>query len=381
MRMKALYTNADTSMSAFEAYINELRAAGASVADAGDAINGISGYWVEKDGIRAYFYCSEKAGWARFILDKSDKQNASTTISDTYVKGADDNITFYMYGLDMLGDTGGTSMLAILKLADNSLILIDGGTEQQLAGNAGAHLNDFLHTITGTPAGQKVTVRAWVITHHHIDHGPGLITFFNSYHNQYDLQYMMGNMADMRAYYIDFLSASKAYSYFPNLKLHRLHTGETIKLGGVEMDILYTLEDSVIPTSASLATTDDNDFSVQYRFRFDGIKLHMTGDVSLGGERAMMRMYDKTDLKTDIFQVPHHGYNNTVRLFEAANPSVTVFSSPKSVAVTHTTVYQNVINNTIGGEASCYFEGDETIGFSVVNGKIQVVYREKTYVG
>ncbi len=371
----------DTSMEAFEAYIADLKTAGLSVWDAGDGTESISGYWVEMDGVRAYLYCSAKSGVARFILDKGEKQTMSPTISDSYVKKAGDNITFYMYGVDMLNDTGGTSMIAVIKLADNSLILIDGATQQQLSGVAGTHLNEFLHTITGTPAGGKITVKAWVITHHHVDHGPGLVQFFTDYHSQYDLQYMMGNMADMRDYYIDFVSSSKAYSYFPNLKLHRLHTGETIKLGGVEMDILYTLEDIVLPESGTLATSDDNDFSVQYRFRFDGIKLHMTGDISVAGEKAMLQNYEKSELKTDIFQSPHHGYNNTVKLFEAANPSVTVFSSPKSVAVTHTTVYQNLVKNTVGGEANCYFEGDETIGFEVQNGTIKVVYREKTFVG
>ncbi len=371
----------DTSMETFEAYIDGLRNAGFSVLDAGDGIADISGYWVEKDGVRAYLYCSAKAGWARFILDQSAKQTVSTTISDSYVKKAGDNITFYMYGVDMIGNSGGTSMFAVIKLADNSLILIDGGTQKQLSGSAGAHLNEFLHTITGTPAGGKITVKAWVITHHHVDHGPGLVQFFTDYHSQYDLQYMMGNMADTRDYYLDFVSTSKAYRYFPNLKLHRLHTGETIKLGGVEMDILYTLEDIVLPESGTLATSDDNDFSVQYRFRFDGIKLHMTGDISNGGEKAMLRMHEKANLKADIFQVPHHGYNNTVRLFETVKPSVTVFPSPQSVAKEHGTIYQNVIKNTVGGEASCYFEGDETIGFEVQNGTIKVVYREKTFVG
>ena len=96
----------------------------------------------------------------------------------------------------------------------------------------------------------------------------------------------------------------------------------------------------------------------------------------------MLRNYEKSELKTDIFQSPHHGYNNTVKLFEAANPSVTVFSSPKSVAQTKVPeAYQNLVKNTVGGEANCYFEGDETIGFSVVNGKITVIYREKTFVG
>lgn len=371
-----------TTSTAFEAYIADLKTAGFSVWDAGDAIKGISGYWVEKDGVRAYLYCAEKSGVARFILDKSEKQTMSHTISDSYVKKAGDTVNFYMYGVDMLGNTGGTSLIAVIKLADNSLILIDGATQQQLSGAAGVHLNEFLHTITGTPAGGKITVKAWVITHHHVDHGPGLVQFFTDHHSQYDLQYMMGNMANMRDYYIDFVSTSKAYRYFPNLKLHRLHTGETIKLGGVEMDILYTLEDLVIPEAGTIATSDDNDFSVQYRFRFDGIKVHMTGDISLGGERAMLKMYEKSDMKVDIFQSPHHGYNNTVRLFEVANPSVTVFSAPKSVAQTKVPeVYENLVKNTIGGEANCYFEGDETIGFSVVNGKITVIYREATFVG
>ena len=371
----------NTTITAFEAYITDLKANGFSVYDAGDGMADISGYWVEKGSMRAYLYCSKKAGVARFILDKGEKQTMSHTISDSYVKKADDTVTFYMYGLDMLYK-GGTSMLAVIKLADNSLILIDGGTKEQLSGKLGTHLNEFLHTITGTPAGQKVTVRAWVITHHHVDHGPGLVQFFTDHHAQYDLQYMMGNMADMRGYYLDFVTTSKAYRYFPNLKLHRLHTGETIKLGGVEMDILYTLEDLVIPEAGTLATSDDNDFSVQYRFRFDGIKIHMTGDVNTAGEQALLRIHEKSNLKADIFQVPHHGYNNTVKLFEMTNTAIRVFSAPKSVAQSkYPSVYQNVIKNTVGGEKNCYFEGDETIGFSVVNGKIAVVYRENVYLG
>ncbi len=46
---------------------------------------------------------------------------------------------------------------ANLKLHDNSIIFIDGGGYVQISEQAATKLDSFLHEITNTPQGQKVT--------------------------------------------------------------------------------------------------------------------------------------------------------------------------------------------------------------------------------
>ena len=219
-------------------------------------------------------------------------------------------------------------MMLVVKLADNSVIIIDGGHEAQMSDEAAIELNKFLHDITGKPMDQIVTIKAWYISHHHGDHFNGFIRFLNSFHEYYVMERVMFNLTqgysgDIRT----LLDSNHALKWYPDLQFHRLHTGETIKLGGVEIDVMFTQEDLTYdhmnPETGRIVYSydDDNSCSTLLRFRYDGITVMVTADMSVDGEDEVMKMYNASVLKADVFQAAHHTWNALPSFCAAAAPT------------------------------------------------------------
>ncbi len=395
-----------TDFNDFRAYIEVLKNEGYTVEITSDTEN-VLGMWVTKNGAKMYAYYTDGSKEARFILDKE-----STTASEysyTYAKKSTDTTTVYLYGIAMDPNGENNSTLAdhkdadnnnfygsncgmsmVIKLADNSVIMIDGGGYAQMSQEAAQKLDTFLHDITGTAANDKVTIRAWYLSHPHGDHYTGFIRFIVNYHQNYDIKSVMYNLrscpSDLREFLGDYLPV-----YYPSITYHRPHTGEIINIADVKFNILYTFEDLISHSTLSLGSTDDNDTSTVTMVEVDGKKFLITGDIYVSAESVLVRNYDNNELKCDVLQVPHHGLNNTVKLFEKAAPSVSLFTQSKRGAKeankgSAANVYNNVAKYTVGGEANMYFadgyydkDGNAVdltnsgiIGVCVVDGELKV---------
>ena len=179
--------------------------------------------------------------------------------------------------------------------------------------------------------------------------------------------------------------------YYPDLKYYRPHTGETIQLADVKLDILYTCEDNVDAKTGELVKElftwnntygiDQNNSSMVARITFDGKSFMLLGDIFGAAEDVLMKNYSASSLKADIMQVSHHGFNNLPDLVAAINPSVSLYPQSKVGAMkansgTAYQVLQNVIRNTKGGESNLYYAGECTACVEVVNGELQVTTSE-----
>ena len=58
----------------------------------------------------------------------------------------------------------------VIRLSDNSLILMDGGAKYQATKEGTGELMSFLREITGTSEGEKIRISSIIITHAHSDH-------------------------------------------------------------------------------------------------------------------------------------------------------------------------------------------------------------------
>ena len=61
-------------------------------------------------------------------------------------------------------------MLYVLRLRDNSVIIIDGGEIEQATEEACDEFMRRLEDLTNTEKGGKIRVAAWICTHNHDDH-------------------------------------------------------------------------------------------------------------------------------------------------------------------------------------------------------------------
>ncbi len=361
--------------------------------------------WVKnKDGARMYAYLTVSTGEARFILDRESLTAAE--FSDDYQKKAGDVAAVYLFGIAMDPDgenntsltvehidpdnngfnASNCGMSMIIKLYDNSVILVDGGGYVQMSEEAAGKLDAFLHDITDTPAGQKVRIRSWFLTHPDGDHFTGFIRFIVNYHQNYTLESVMYNLRSCPTE-LKTLLGSYLPTYYPNITYHRPHAGDSFTLGGVTLEVLYTFEDLIASESLSFSSTDNNNASAVVKVTMENKSVLITGDINTDAVNVLLRNYTSGELKADILQVPHHGLNPVYDLFTAVSPSVALFpqseGAQKNLWALTLEVYNSIkaivgVNNMYFADG--YYTGTTpsnpshcgTTGITVTNGALTV---------
>ena len=372
------------------AYLDRVKAEGYTVTQvkAATADEAISSYWITKGNDRMYVYHSVNAGEIRFVCDKGESLSTED-FSYSYTKTDTDTTTIYQYGLTFSangsdisknGETSNCGQFFVIKLADDSVIIIDGGAHYQMPESVAADLHSFLRTITGVADGEKVRIADWHITHAHGDHYSGFARFLMNYHEGYELERMSFNFnykdSNMTRFFDEYLKV-----WYPDMKYYRPHTGESIQLADVTMDFLYTYEDSIsaktgdiIPDKLPLnwggePKVDQNNSSTVVRITFDGKTFLLTGDIVLVAQDALLENYSDAALKCDILQVAHHGLNPLDKLYAKVKPAISLYTQKKEAApllnALSNGVYESIIQHTEGGLDNIYFQGNCTVGISV----------------
>ena len=413
----------DTEAADFTAYADALAKDGFAVTPHAQDPETVLSYWVSTGENRMYMYYTASTRQARFILEPDDTV-ALEDFEYRYEKLEGDNTTFYLYGLKLhphginIGETyppesevafyerypelrckiglkqetyKNCGAMYVIKLADNSVMIIDGGEHRSMCVEQAIYFNNFLHRITNTPIGEKVRICCWFITHPHGDHMTGFVRFMNGFHDQYVLERITFNMEKGTFGF----NAIKRWN--PDVIYHRLHTGEHFQLADMQIDVLYTLEDLVRVGSMTCEywreglepekiplRRDENNTSAILRLTIDGRTVLITGDTAKQSNIVLLRNYEKDDyaaLRADILQIPHHAWNNLPDLYRAARPQYSVFNQSKGGAQRGIygqamNTYRAVEEATVGGARNMYFSGDETVGFEVKDGAFEIVFRD-----
>jgi beta-lactamase superfamily II metal-dependent hydrolase len=198
----------------------------------------------------------------------------------------------------------------LLRLADGSFIIIDGG----IGSNSEVLMNQLKsqNTLPGKPV-----IAAWLLSHAHNDHVDCFIEFSNKYADKIELHNLIINNP---GYII--LSASKEDNgTCPDAMLKRIksiealiekydganitiaHAGQQFFFADTVIDMLYTQEDHY-----PAAMTVTNSSTLVFSLTLAGQKIMFLNDAYTDTMRTLYNMYGET-LKSDIVQVAHHGYN------------------------------------------------------------------------
>ncbi|MBE6668204.1 MAG: hypothetical protein E7607_07850 [Ruminococcaceae bacterium] len=317
-------------------------------------------------------------------------------------------VTYYQYGMMhdprgagngncSFGKYGNNGAFDIIKLADNKLILIDGGGEPQVTPESTAALIDFLYEITGLDreAGEKITVAAWYFTHAHGDHYQFIRSIMNNaeYAQLFTFERVMHNIAHSSVMPTgsDLVSmASKISQYNPNVKYIKLHTGQNITLGNVSIDVLMTHEDAVDPITGKSIIVDNNNVCPVIKINANGKSIMYFGD--WGGndqstkakqdeyvfmESRLMGIYNVVIddngtkkntypmLKADVVQTAHHAINSwMVNVYTAIAPQHAFFTQADvPYSLLFHPCYKTIIDclHTVGTPyENMYFAGKKT---------------------
>ena len=342
-------------------------------------------------------YTDGKKVWhVSFIAHKGEirvtEDVCGVPLSDfAYKAGGNKQTAVYQYGLyydpenNVTDRTVNCGMFYVVRLCDNSLILVDAGHIFQASDKTVENMLAFLHEITGTKDGEKITVAAWYITHAHGDHVSSTAKLFNRYHDQIDLKGVMYNFPSyqVRSRGYDGLTTTAkeiVRRLYPDVRFLKLHSGMRFGMAGTEIEVLYTHEDAVgVETEMTYNFRDYNCTSTVIRLHFDGRSVMLLGDISGAAEEVIVQNFDKSVLKSDVVQVAHHCFNLLESIYGLVSAPMAFMPNsyygchhPSNIAKLDK-VLEYVENDQI------YYESGSTVGIAVVDGKMQVIYDQPSF--
>lgn len=250
-------------------------------------------------------------------------------------------------------------MCFIIRLDDGSFIIIDGGQ----AGESDYDANNILNTLKAqSPEGtEKFTIAAWIFTHCHGDHIGGFDTFSILYRNKVNIESFYYNFPTDEGirYAAPFVFDGTKFrydqfricmeDYYPDVPKIRPHAGEKIYIRNAVIEMLFSYENHLPKTFEGGDFGEElNDSSIIFKLTLDGQTLLFTGDADDGGMYFATTNYDSY-LKSDIFQMPHHGMNGESSFFECVDPVYAFL--PYSTSPDH---YNRFINISTADRKSIY---------------------------
>ena len=348
-----------------------------------------------KDGIRVYAYFMSRTGEARIIMEYAKNSASLSDFGYVYEKQLGESTILYQYAFGMEDETHSrydgfknNGMFYIIKLADNSVIIIDGANTVQFPDSQCENLMNMLWDITGTQKGGKIRIAAWYITHAHGDHYQGFRQFTYSYSQYLDVERIAFGFPSVNSPnekfntgsgangYRDIINTVNKYYADDNPVFLRLHTGQTFNIADVSFEVLYTHEDGVTATTGVSYITDYNDSSAVVRITIDGETFLVLGDASKkSAQKNLLANWSADHLKSDAIQMAHHALNDLKSLYHTVQASVLFV--PQSQYAINTNDAGPIIFNvakTYAREDMIFFENEYTVGIAVVDGKWEKVY-------
>lgn len=291
-----------------------------------NAANGITSAAFRSESKLIYLYFCEKTKEARIIED-----NVTNSLEDFGYTGDEGaGVTVYQFDYPY-ADFGSkkdqeiystNGMMYIIRLADNSLVIIDGGSIRQSSDENIEQCMKLLHKITGTAENEKVTVSLWYGTHGHSDHVTFFYKLLGYHHKDINLERVMFNYPSLSLVEhdgrIDMFRDRLAVLY-PGVKYLAPHTGMSFDVDNLHFDVLYTHEDAVRARSGKTPVTNTNDGSTVCRLTAAGKRFLVLGDMNILAQDKIFRMYDADIVKTDVLQAAHHLYNAVDVVYDYAD--------------------------------------------------------------
>lgn len=208
-----------------------------------------------------------------------------------------------------------------VRLSDGRFIILDGGRD--FAPDA-----DELYRVLkeGSPH-ERPVIAAWIMTHPHSDHIYCLFPFMERHGGNVVIEKFLYNFPDETVYRElgEQLAKTERMEEFYTLirsigaPVYTPHTGQTYRIGDAKCEILASMDDTVHRSHKI------NPTSLVIRMKLGGQVILWATDAAFSYARLAERYGDY--LKSDILQVPHHGFGvgtaeAQIRCFDLISPRV-----------------------------------------------------------
>ena len=241
----------------------------------------------------------------------------------------------------------------VIRLSDGRLIIIDGANVYE------KDIDHLFDRLKSDSPYEKPVIAAWIMTHPHSDHYNCFIPFNEKYGNQVEIQKMFYNFPqhDDIKHYPKLEKDGKAFSNWygqevsgadvlrmfrekvadMGLPVYTPHTGQNYRIGEAMVQFYGTMDDTIHCSKNINAT------SLMFTMELAGERIFFGGDGSFHDAKLAERYGD--ELKSDILQVPHHGFgcgdvDGQIRGFQHIAPRVCLLPVEKHLAYTSFTTYR-----------------------------------------
>lgn len=329
------------------------------------------------------------------VIAERNESVSLDEISYTYEPKAGEAAEVYMFGMKMdpggfnwneAGNTSGypnNGECLVIKCADNSVIIVDGGDQRQMEEADQTRFINFLHEITGKDSDEVIAISAWYITHFHGDHVSGMCKLLTDNPKKFRLERVLCNMPSLEAVSIsnpntaNFKNTSDLIlKLYPECREIKVHTGDVLQIADVTMTTLFTHED-IVGETGEFTSTDFNTTSTVMKIEtMSGMSMVVTGDMSVEAENILCSNFSTETLKCDILQQPHHNINNNKTIYKFANSQVMLFTQREG-QFDKDTGRRAQADLAIKWCEEWYCQGDKTVGFGVVDGSVKLIYEKE----
>ena len=312
----------DTELTEFHSYFATLEDAGYkqfALREMGDNLHAI--YTNDKKIIHASYMAKDKD--ARISIEKA--YDMSLFVESEYEKVCEPSVTMVgleRYGKDEDGFYNQIGLFLIFQLEDGRFIVVDGGGHD-------SKMADVIYNSLRKLAVDKknITVAAWIFTHAHSDHTGSFVKFTNAGKNRnVKIQHFIHHFSTPEQYQgiDDGPDESRSQqvrdllkSTYGGVPVIKAHTGQVIRAGGIELEMIYTYED-LEPSHLEYHNTT----SLVFRVTANDNSIMVLGDASRRVSKYLVPAYGEY-LRSDMVQVSHHGYTGgTEQLYEAIDADV-----------------------------------------------------------
>lgn len=305
-----LYKYKDINFNSYTSYCNSLCKAGYSQIKYENTVYCSSAFL--KDGNMIYTYYHENKGLLRIIYEPNAILPDENQLQFGHCE---------LYQLSLNQEEVNCGMSYVIKFCDNKFFIIDGGYYSK---NECDRLYEFLRKQTD----DEIIISGWFFSHAHEDHFGCFMDFVEKYSEWVKIEKLYYNFPNM---YIsqsenwkkgDIVSTEKFYTiinkYLVDIPHIKLHTGQRFCVQNAEVEILATHED-LYPSNLK----NFNDTSTVIRVTINGKSVMFLGDTGDELSDLLINTYGK-NLKSDIVQVAHHGFNGAKKKVYELIDAVTV---------------------------------------------------------
>ncbi|MBR5881792.1 MAG: hypothetical protein IKZ16_08885, partial [Clostridia bacterium] len=389
-----MQTVSNTTASEFSAYLSKLERAGYQKEFSRSADGNLFASYVSEH-VRVYAYFMGGTGEARIVREYTKNSAALADFGYTYEKKTGEQTVLYQFALAMNDETHAkpdfkdNGMLYMIKLADNSVVIVDGANSIQMTNERRDELMQMLWDITGSQEGDTVRVAGWYITHAHGDHYGGFLRFTWKYAKYIDLERVFFGLPSLNSSNEVFSTGSGADGYRQIIEIAtesyaddeplflRLHTGQSFSLADVSFEVLQTPEDLVDPVTGQSLITNYNNASSVVRLTVDGQSFLFLGDADKQAMNCMLANWSDAYLRSDGVQLAHHVMNDLSTLYHVVQASVLfVPQSQYGINVADKRMAAFEAAKTYARTDMIFLQNEQTVGIAAVNGKWEKVYAQ-----